>query len=159
MSPFKIQRSNDVHQFLDDISDCWFVFFLSHRKQNRSQANSFFLCWLYDLDWIDANGVPKTFAFFWYLETPNRSSLYFFVEICCRLFTDKCHQSIEMRPFQFETIQISRWTDRMQITLFYSIQNVFYSQLNNFITFFSHFFLNLKFHSLIVIQLCIELLI
>lgn len=27
MSPFKIQHSNDVHQFLDDISDCWFVFF------------------------------------------------------------------------------------------------------------------------------------
>lgn len=62
MSPFKIQHSNDVHRFLDDISDCWFVF--SFTSLAESIASQFFFCWLYDLDWIDANGVPKTFAFF-----------------------------------------------------------------------------------------------
>lgn len=64
--------------------------------------------------WLDRRQwCAKNICIFSYLETPNRSSPYvfaersspyfFFAEICCRLFTDKCHQSIEMRPFWFET--------------------------------------------------------
>lgn len=112
MSPFKIQHSNDVHQFLDDISDCWFVFFFHIASRIDRKPILVFFADCMTLIGSTPMVCQKHLHFFhiWRLQIGVHHTFLlngvhhtFFAEICCRLFTDKCHQSIEMRPFWFET--------------------------------------------------------
>lgn len=88
--------------------------FFSFTSQAESIASQFLFFLLIVWPWLDRRqwcaknicifsifGDSKsefTIRFCW-----TELIILFFAEIFCRLFTDKCHKSIEMRPFWFET--------------------------------------------------------
>lgn len=159
MSPFKIQHSNDVHQFLDDISDCWFVFFFHIASRIDRKPILFFFADCMTLIGSTPMVCQKHLHFFdiWRLQIGvHHTFLLKFVVIY--LLTNAINPS-KWDHFNLKLFKFLGELTECKLRCSIQFKTFFIRNWIILLRFSPIFVLNLKFHSLIVIQLSIELLI